>query len=140
MNTTDFVKTYANKDTEEVLELLSIDLELRQFEKYRISQYLMALEEALMVWREQFPEDQEIEFSRVQGKKRFEMFAKFEGRKVDPLAVQDETDDYATLRKRILAGCGVELRYFYENGKMYCVLDSRLIKRSSACLGGIFLR
>lgn len=116
MAVTDFEKTFLNKDSAEATELLSIALEQGEFEKFRISQYVMALEEALMVWRENFPEDTEIKFSRVRHTNTSELFATLEGTKVDPLVTPDDIDDYVMLRKRILAGCGVEFSYSYKDG------------------------
>ena len=112
----DFNKTFLNKDSEEIVELLSIALEQGEFENQRIAQYTMALEEALLLWREKLPEDAKLCILRQRHGRWSELSAQIEGDKVDPLAVDENSDDFSQLRRRILAGCGVELRYFYKNG------------------------
>lgn len=114
--TTQKAITFANKDSAEAVELLGLALEQGDFEHLRITQYSMALEEALLVWREEFPENAQVSVRKETHKARTELFVEVKGDKQDPLNREDEGDDYANLRKRILAGCGVEFRYFYKNG------------------------
>ena len=116
MKTEKEISRFSMAQIEDILNSFRTVLENAGYENKRIIRYIFALEESLCVWKSCFPSDSVLLLEKSERKEMIEFEVKLDGQKCNPLKSDDAADEYSNTKNRILAGCGVEFRYFFHKG------------------------
>lgn len=109
-----------NSRSRDVSELLQLTLSNLGYTHERQVHYVFLIEEALLKWRNELPEDALLRYERRDTPTAAHILLTLKGEKCDPFAaVPDESEDGMSIERmidRLLSGVGAELKYSYRRG------------------------
>lgn len=108
--------TFLNKDTNDISNMVGLALDQYEYTNEQKVRYTFCIEETLLKWQEEFPEDAEVTVKRYDTRSNFYFEISIPGKKVDTLQTNTSKDVLEALVPRIKAGIGNELRYVYQQG------------------------